>query len=181
MRFRTAAVAALAAGLLVPAGALAQTPSYPEPADPGKVVPKPKGKGKVRTVCKKKNCKFKTIQSAVNKSKKGDTVRIKPGTYREAVKVTGAKRSYLKLIGAPKAPGKVVLEGGDKKTNGVLVNGADEVTVRGIKAQNYTSNGFFFVNVVGYTAQNLIAAKTGVYGIYAFNSKGGTMRDSEAY
>ena len=180
MRFRTAAVAALAAGLLIPAGALAQTPSYPEPADPGKVAPKPGGKGKTRTVCKK-GCRFKTIQSAVNKSKAGDTVRIKKGRYREAVKVTGRKKSYLKLIGVPKSPGKVVLEGGDKRLNGVLVNGADEVTVRGIKAQNYTSNGFFFVNVVGYTAQNLIAAKTGVYGIYAFNSKGGTMRDSEAY
>jgi hypothetical protein len=180
MRFRTAAVAALAAGLLIPASGLAQTPSYPEPNDPGKVVPKPSGKGKTRTVCKK-GCKFKTIQAAVNKSKKGDTVRIKKGTYREAVKVNGPKKSYLKLIGDTKKPAKVVLEGGDKKTNGVLVNGADEVTVRGIKAQNYTSNGFFFVNVVGYTAQNLIAAKTGVYGIYAFNSKGGTMRDSEAY
>jgi Right handed beta helix region len=179
MRFRTAA-AALAAGLLVPAGALAQTPSYPEPANPGKVAPKPSGKGKTRTVCKK-GCKFKTIQSAVNKSKAGDTVRIKNGTYRESVSISGAKKSYLKLIGSPKSPGKVVLEGGDKKRNGVLVNGADQVTVRGIKAQNYTSNGFFFVNVVGYTAQNLIAAKTGVYGIYAFNSKGGTMRDSEAY
>jgi parallel beta-helix repeat protein len=180
MRFRTAAVAALAAGLLIPASGLAQTPSYPEPKDPGKVVPKPSGKGKTRTVCKK-GCKFKTIQAAVNKSKKGDTVRIKKGTYREAVKVNGPKKSYLKLIGDTKKPAKVVLEGSDKKTNGVLVNGADEVTVRGIKAQNYTSNGFFFVNVVGYTAQNLIAAKTGVYGIYAFNSKGGTMRDSEAY
>jgi Right handed beta helix region len=179
MRFRTAA-AALAAGLLVPAGALAQTPSYPEPANPGKVAPKPSGKGKTRTVCKK-GCKFKTIQSAVNKSKAGDTVRIKNGTYRESVSISGAKKSYLKLIGSPKSPGKVVLEGGDKKRNGVLVNGADQVTVRGIKAQNYTSNGFFFINVVGYTAQNLIAAKTGVYGIYAFNSKGGTMRDSEAY
>ena len=38
MRFRTAAVAALAAGLLIPASGLAQTPSYPEPKDPGKVV-----------------------------------------------------------------------------------------------------------------------------------------------
>jgi Right handed beta helix region len=180
MRFRTAAVAALATGLLIPATGLAQTPSYPEPKDPGKVVPKPSGKGKTRTVCKK-GCKFKTIQAAVNKSKKGDTVRIRKGTYREAVKLNGARKSYIKLVGNPKHPARVVLEGGNKKTNGVLVNGADEVTVRGIKAQNYTSNGFFFVNVVGYTAQNLIAAKTGVYGIYAFNSKGGTMRDSEAY
>lgn len=180
MRFRTAAIAALATGLLIPAGGLAQTPSYPEPKDPGKVVPKPSGKGKTRTVCKK-GCKFKTIQSAVNKSKKGDTVRVKNGTYREAVSVSGAKKSYIKLIGNTKNPSKVVLEGRDKKQNGVQVNGADEVTVRGFKAQNYKANGFFFVNVVGYTAQNLIAAKTGVYGIYAFNSKGGTMRDSEAY
>jgi Right handed beta helix region len=180
MRFRTVAAAALATGLLVPAGALAQTPSYPEPSNPGKVAPKPKGKGKTRTVCKR-GCKFRTIQSAVNRSKAGDTVRVKRGTYREAITISGRKKSYLKLVGTPKAPGRVVLEGGDKKPNGVLVNGADQVTVRGFKAQNYTSNGFFFVNVVGYTARNLVAAKTGVYGIYAFNSKGGTMRDSEAY
>ena len=89
MRFRTAAVAALAAGLLIPAGALAQTPSYPEPKDPGKVVPKPSGKGKTRTVCKK-GCKFKTIQSAVNKSKKGDTVRVKNGTYADGAPLINA-------------------------------------------------------------------------------------------
>ena len=129
----------------------------------------------------KRGCKFSKIQAAVKKSKKGDTVKIKNGTYREAVTVTGAKKSYLKIVGNAKNPGKVVLDGGDKKQNGIFVNGADEVTVRGIKAQNYTANGFFFVNVVGYTARDLIAAKTGVYGIYAFNSKGGTMRDSEAY
>ncbi|HTE64622.1 MAG TPA: right-handed parallel beta-helix repeat-containing protein, partial [Solirubrobacteraceae bacterium] len=180
MRFRTAAVAALAAGLLIPAGALAQAPSYPEPADPGKVTPRPSGKGKTRTVCKK-GCKFKTIQSAVNKSKAGDTVKVKRGTYREAVAIRGAKKSYLKILGNPSAPAKVVLDGRDKKQNGFLVDGADEVTIRGFKARNYSANGFFFVNVVGYTAQDLIAAKTGVYGIYAFNSKGGTMRDSEAY
>ena len=182
MRIRTATLAALATALLVPSAALAQTPapSYPEPKDPGKVVPAPKGKGKTRTVCKR-GCKFKKIQAAVNKSRKGDTVRIRNGTYREAVKVTGAKRSYVTLLGNARNPGKVVLEGSDSKQNGIFVGGADEVTVRGIKAQNYTANGFFFVNVVGYTARDLIAAKTGVYGIYAFNSKGGTMRDSEAY
>ncbi len=182
MRIRTAAAAALATALLLPGAALAQTPapSYPEPKDPGKVVSPPKGKGKTRTVCKR-GCRFKTIRSAVKKSRKGDTVRVKSGTYRESVQITGAKRSYLKLIGNPRNPGKVVLEGGDSKQNGVFVNGADEVTVRGFKAQDYTANGFFFVNVVGYTARDLIAARTGVYGIYAFNSKGGTMRDSEAY
>ena len=93
----------------------------------------------------------------------------------------GASKSYLKLVGNPGAPEKVVLKGGGGRQNGVLVDGADEVTVRGFKARGYAANGFFFTNVVGYTARDLIAAKTGVYGVYAFNSKGGTMRDSEAY
>ena len=44
MRIRTTVAAAVAAALLLPAAALAQdppAPSYPEPADPGKVTPKP--------------------------------------------------------------------------------------------------------------------------------------------
>jgi hypothetical protein len=180
MRIGTVAVGVLAAGLLVPAGALAQTPSYPEPSNPGKVAPKPKGKGKTRTVCKQ-GCRFRTIQSAVDRSKAGDTVRVKNGAYREAVRISGAKKSYLRLIGNPEAPGKVVLDGRGRKQNGVFVNSADQVTVRGFTARDYKANGFFFINVVGYTARDLIAAKSGVYGVYAFNSKGGTMRDSEAY
>ena len=74
-----------------------------------------------------------------------------------------------------------MLKGGGTRQNGVLVDGADQVTVRGFRAQGYRANGFFFVNVFGYMARDLVAVKSGVYGVYAFNSKGGTMRDSEAY
>jgi hypothetical protein len=63
----------------------------------------------------------------------------------------------------------------------VLVNSADNVTVSGFKTRGYTGNGFFVVNVTGYTLKNLIAAGYGVYGVYAFNSKGGRISDSEAY
>ena len=48
-------------------------------------------------------------------------------------------------------------------------------------ARNYKANGFFVVNAVGYTLTHLVAAKSGVYGVYAFNSKGGEMSHSEAY
>ena len=117
----------------------------------------------------------------MKKAKAGDKIKVKNGTYRESVEVVGRTQELHQARRQPAAPGKVVLEGGGRKQNGVFVNGADEVTIRGFKAHNYRANGFFFVNVVGYTARDVIAAKTGVYGVYAFNSKGGTMRDSEAY
>ena len=38
-----------------------------------------------------------------------------------------------------------------KAQNGFFVNGADEVTIDGFTARNYKANGFFVVNVDGYT------------------------------
>jgi hypothetical protein len=167
----------IAVALALPALAGAQT--YPEPKDPGKVAPKPKGPFHTYTVCKS-GCDFRNIQDAVDKAKAGDKVKIKSGTYREAVKVS-ARKSYLRIVGNPKNPRKVVLDGRNKEQNGIFVNGADEVTIDGVMARNYKGNGFFAVNVVGYTMNHLVAARTGTYGLFAFNSKGGTMENSEAY
>jgi hypothetical protein len=55
------------------------------------------------------------------------------------------------------------------------------VTVNGFKARRYRANGFFFTNLNGYTMTNLVAERTGVYGLYAFNTIGGRITDSEAY
>jgi parallel beta helix pectate lyase-like protein len=169
-----------AAALLAPAAASAQT--YPEPKDPGKVQPKPKGPHHTFTVCKKKGrCDFRSIQKAVNKAKAGDTVRVRNGVYREAVKITGKKKRYLKLIGNPRKPRKVLLRARGNMQNAFFVSGADEVSVNGFMARGYKANGFFFVNVNGYTMNHLVARQTGVYGLYAFNSIGGRMLNSEAY
>jgi hypothetical protein len=174
--------ALLAAALLAPSAASAL--DYPEPAQPGKVAPKPKGPRTTRTVCKH-GCDFRSIQKAVDRSKAGDTVKVGHGTYREGVAVLGRKKSYLRIIGDAKHPAKVRLDGkglkGGPAQNAIRIDGADEVTVRGIKARHYRSNGFFVVNAVGYTFRNLIAEQTGVYGLYAFNSKGGLMADSEGF
>jgi hypothetical protein len=167
----------IAVALALPA--LAARRPIPEPKDPGKVTPRPKGPFHTYTVCKR-GCDFRKIQAAVNKAKAGDKVKIKSGTYREAVKVD-ARKSYLRIVGNPKSPRKVVLDGAQQGQNGIFVNGADEVTIDGVMARNYNGNGFFAVNVVGYTMNHLVAEKTGTYGLYAFNSKGGTMENSEAY
>jgi Pectinesterase len=169
-----------AAVLLVPAAASAQT--YPEPKDPGKVQSKPKGPHHTFTVCKKKGrCDFRTIQKAVNRAKAGDTIRVRNGVYREAVKITGSKKRYLKLIGNPRKPRKVLLKARGSMQNGFFVSDADEVTVNGFMTRGYKANGFFFVNVNGYTMNHLVARQTGVYGLYAFNTIGGRILNSEAY
>ena len=48
-------------------------------------------------------------------------------------------------------------------------------------ARGYKANGFFFTNLNGYTMNHLIARQTGVYGLYAFNTIGGQILNSEAY
>jgi hypothetical protein len=178
MRILFAALAA--AALCAPAAASAQ--SYPPAQQPAPIQSKPKGPHKTWTVCKKKGrCDFKKIQKAVDKARAGDTIRVRNGVYREAVKVNGKKKRYLKLIGNPARPEKVLLRARGNMQNGIFVNAANEVTVNGFMARDYKSNGFFFTNLTGYTMDHLIARHTGVYGLYAFNTIGGRMRNSEAY
>jgi hypothetical protein len=171
---------AAAVALIAPAAATAQT--YPEPREPGKIAPKPKGPFETHTVCKKRNrCDFRSIQKAVDAADPGDKISVRRGVYREAVTISGRSKRYLRIVGDRRKPRRVVLDGRNRKQNGFFVNGADEVTIDGFTARNYRANGFFVVNAVGYKLTHLVAAKSGVYGLYAFNSKGGEMSSSEAY
>jgi plastocyanin len=177
-------LAVIAASLLTPAAALAV--DYPPAKDPGKLPPPhPNGKEATLHVCKKPRCAFHTIQQAVNASRGGDKVKVANGTYKEAVQVKNKGRNGLVIVGNAKKPGKVVLDGkslkGGKAQNAFFVNAVNHVTIKGFKAKNYKANGFFVTNATGYLFTHLIAEKTGAYGLYAFNTKGGTMSNSEAY
>ncbi len=176
-------IAVVALALVVPAAA--QAGNYPPAGNPGKGKNKRSAKAKTFTVCKQKRCKYRTINRAVAKASGGDLIRVRKGTYREGVKVTGSRYDGLRIVGDTRKPGRVVIDNkrlkGAAAQNSVLVNSADRVTVSGLKVRNYKGNGVFFVNVDGYTASDLIAAGPGVYGVYAFNSKGGTIKDSVAY
>ena len=88
------------------AAALALAPvagavTYPPPDFPtGSGAQKPKGPFKTLKVCKNKKSCFPTIQSAVNKAKPGDTVKVANGTYKEAVKISGAMFTMFRKQGA---------------------------------------------------------------------------------
>ena len=170
--------AALAIALLAPATAVAA--GYPAPSDPGGPSKRPTHT-KTLHVCKHGKRCIKTIQQAVNRAKAGDTIRIANGTYREGVKISGRKKAYLRLIGNPRKPGKVVIDAHRREQNSILISGANNVTLSGLTARNYRANGFFALNVDGYDFNHLIAHNGGSYGIYAFNSKGGRMTNSVTY
>jgi hypothetical protein len=182
MRIKTIGAGAAAAMLLVPAAAMAV--DYPPPTDPGKPGKRPSHTHTLK-VCKHGKGCFKTIQKAIDAAHKGDTIKVAAGTYKGGVKVAGQKKAYLRLIGNPKKPRSVVIDmkgsKGAKAQNGVLVNNADNVEISGFYAKNYKGNGFFAVNTSGYDMNHLVAGYGGTYGLYAFNSKGGRMTDSEAF
>lgn len=169
---------ALAGVLVTAAPALAV--DYPAPTDPGQVQSAPKGPHRTLEVGKHK--KFHSIQKAVDAAKAGDTVKIADGTYRESVKITGAGKRYIRLIGNKANPAKVVLDGSRLKAakaqNAIMVNSADQVTVQGLTVDHWKGNGVFLLNVTGYLVDKVHAFHDGTYGIYAFNSKGGTMSNS---
>lgn len=172
---------ALSAAAFAAAPALAA--EYPPPANPGKV-PAASKKGRKLVVCKR-GCRYKTIGAAIKRATGRDLIVVRPGTYREGVQILGRRYDGLRIVGDPKNPRRVRLDGkgvrGAGGQNAFFVNAADGVTIRGFYARNYKANCFFVVNADGYTLDRLVAERCGVYGIYAFNSKGGTMSNSEAY
>ncbi|WP_406096595.1 right-handed parallel beta-helix repeat-containing protein [Kitasatospora purpeofusca] len=143
---------------------------------------------------------FPTVQRAVDVARDGDTVLIGPGTYRESVRVT---RSNLVLRGTDRSA--VVLDGGLKLANGITVTGPGSV-VENLTVHHYLANGVLFTGVTdeklqqrgaggsaydpldtarfppvqGFRATGVTAYNNGLYGIYAFDARGGVIEDSYA-
>ena len=119
---------------------------------------------------------FPTIQKAVNAAEPGKVVKIKPGTYFEAVTISGPSKRNITIKGVDRF--RTILHGRDKKANGFLVDNANNVRISNLTTRNYTANGIFFTDVNGYQADHIDAIKNRTYGIYAFNSYNGVFRKS---
>jgi hypothetical protein len=139
---------------------------------------------KTFTACKS-GCPYNTIQKAVDASGKGDTVAVKPGTYNEGVIVEGHTHDKLTIKGSPSNPNKTKLVNknlrGTPAQNAIAVTDADNVRLTGFFGRDFKSNGFYIANATGYKMDHLIAQRDGEYGLFAFNSIGGSMSVSTAY
>ncbi len=114
-----------------------------------------------------------TIQQAVDRAEEGATVVIKPGVYKESVAV---KTDDLIIQGVDRF--RTIIHGEDKRSNGIIVDGAEGVTVRNLTVRNFTGNGVFYNNSRDYTVNRVDAIKNRTYGIYAFDSYDGVIKNS---
>lgn len=129
---------------------------------------------KTLTVCQ--SCEYKTIKSALQAAKDGDTILVKPGIYKEAnIKIT--KSISLIGEGMPTIDGDHIGE--------IITVGADNVTIDGFKIMNvglsYTTE-HAAVRVVksnGFLIQNLEMEKI-FFGIYLQRSSYGKVLNNKA-
>ncbi len=133
-----------------------------------------------------------TIQAAVDAARSGDVVLIEEGTYHEAVTVA---TDGITIRGVDR--NEVVLDGEHELVNGVSVR-SDGVAVENLTVHSYRQNGVLFNGatgddpadggaygagddaLVGYRVSYVTTANNGLYGIYAFASRGGLIEHSLA-
>lgn len=138
--------------------------------------------------------KFATIDAAVNKAKPGDIVLVAPGTYHESVKIY---RPGITVRGEDR--NTVILDGQDTLANGFLV-AANDVAIENVTVHSYTQNGVMFSGIEAvtegkgadpdvvygmgdnvlsnYRVSYVTSYNNGLYGIYAFASRGGIIEHS---
>jgi hypothetical protein len=127
-------------------------------------------------VCRHSPSCFPRIQDAVNEASPGDTVRVAAGVYREAVAIAGPSKRFIKLVGDPRTPSRVVVDGRTRGSAvGVHIDRAQSVAVSGITVRRQRVAGFLVSGASGYRLTSVRAIRTGVYGIRAVQSRGGAV------
>lgn len=164
------------------------------------VAGKNKNKGKTLTVCER-GCKYNKIQKAVKKagkSKKVETIKVKPGKYVEGVVLDGSKFNGLTIKGTGKTPRKTILEGKNAQlpgglgiaNNGIEIDDAKNVTIENMWVRNFATNGVFWRDTNTddnkNTCKNPVGKNVDVsfnrsYGLFTFGCVGGAFIGGEGW
>jgi nitrous oxidase accessory protein NosD len=134
-----------------------------------------------------------SIQAAVDKAKPGDTVRVRPGTYREMVVI---QKSNMTLAGDSRSKIRppshlegLCSSGGD--AYGICVippdldpatftyhHRARNVTITGFDVSGFASDGLFAFGTDNLRVSNMTAKDNDEYGITRFDSINGYFRNN---
>lgn len=117
---------------------------------------------------------YNTIQKAVDHAAPGTTVVIAPGVYREDVVVR--KTRNLVIRGVDRF--RTIINGDDRKFNGITVDASRNIKVANLTVRNFLSNGVYFNNSRGYMVNRVDAIKNRTYGVYAYESYDGVFKNS---
>lgn len=129
-----------------------------------------------------------TIQEAVDDADPGDVVLVSPGVYAESVRITSPG---IVLRGADR--NGVIIDGEHRRNNGVVVTAAG-VAVENLTVRRFRFNGVLvtgaadrentdyerldvakFPPLTGFRISYVTAHNNALYGIYAFDSRRGTI------
>lgn len=143
-----------------------------------------KGKKKALVVCKH-GCKYKTIQSAVDKvKKKNSVINVLPGKYVEGVVVSGHRYDGLTIQGMVKKTKKKKGKGGKKGGKKVIYKAANpkKVILEGKNAKtpdgSTANSGIEGINVKKLKVKNLTARNYGANGIFVRDTEIGSENDN---
>ncbi|MDQ3964659.1 MAG: right-handed parallel beta-helix repeat-containing protein [Actinomycetota bacterium] len=120
---------------------------------------------------------FPTIQRAVNAASPGSTIVIRPGVYKSKVVVQDMHNLVIRGVDRF----RTVLHGEDKRNTGITVDASRNISIKNLTVRNYVGNGVFINNTTGYTVDRVDAIKGRTYGIYAFDSYDGVIKNSFAW
>ena len=110
--------------------------------------------------CASSGCKYTTIQSAVNKAKAGDTVKVKqrhlPRGRDRARAGQALPQAHRQPQGTRRRSSSTARRARRRRARTACGSTAPtSVTIDGFTAKHYKGNGFFVVNVTGYTLNHL--------------------------
>ncbi|MFJ8016108.1 nitrous oxide reductase family maturation protein NosD [Streptomyces sp. NPDC096339] len=140
-----------------------------------------------------------TINAALERAAPHDMVLLSPGVYRETVRI---RTAHVTLRGTDR--NRVAIDGEGKRGNGVVVT-APGVSVENLTVRSHLQNGVLVTGLKnegegigrgsdgyhrldpaanpplnGFRVRYVTAADNGLYGIYAFNARRGTIEHSYA-
>lgn len=114
--------------------------------------------------------KGESIQAALDAAPDGAVIRIRPGTYLEALTIT----KPVTLMGWPGQDGRrVIIQNPGGVNNGITIRDTENVTVANLTVRDFVDNGIFAVRVEGYLLLRVHAIDNGEYGLFPVRSNFG--------